>query len=178
MILANKYTNHLELETKVSKLIENKFYKIKQQYLSLILISPLSFISMNLDVIVLYIYDIMIKSKDISTFLAYIVIALAATFGMYSSAMHIYYVRYPGLLPKLIYAGLHYLKGFIVGGILTEIAIIILALISALINKDSNLKILPFLNNLNKTIFMILKVALRILILHNHIPSADSPPKS
>lgn len=38
-----------------------------------------------------YIFEHMIKSKDISTFLAYIVIALAATFGMYTSAMHIYY---------------------------------------------------------------------------------------
>ena len=123
-----------------------------------------------------YIFDIMIKSKDISTFLAYIVIALAATFGMYTSAMHIYYEKYPGLLPKLIYASLYYLKGFIIGGVLTEITIVVLGVVSALINKDSNLNIVPFLTNLNKTIFKIVKVALKILILHNNVPiDADSP---
>ncbi len=110
----------------------------------------------------------MIKSKDISIFLAYIVIALAATFGMYTSAMHIYYGKYPGLLPKLMYAGLYYLKGFIIGGVLTEVTIVVLGAVSALINKDSNLNIVSFLANLNKTIFKIVKVALKILLLHNN----------
>ena len=120
----------------------------------------------------------MIKSKDISTFLAYIVIALAATFGMYTSALHIYYEKYQGLLPKLIYASLYYLKGFIIGGVLTEITIVVLGIASALINKDSNLNIVPFLINLNKIIFKILKVVLKILILHNNMPMDTNPQKS
>lgn len=106
----------------------------------------------------------MSKPSDYTTTLSYAVTGIAAVFGMYNAIIFLFYSQKTTNAWTMLLCIWEYLRGFVYGAVLVELALVLMAVGYAIWEKEKTLKVGKFLYDINANMVKILKTVLRLLV--------------